>query len=196
MLEEAVRHFLQRQANVFEADLLADDVERHVGEAVVHGAHHARQHRAVADAGVEHAQRRRMRMEEAQLLGDPVGDFPLLAAGVDEQQILLPVVEEAEIPLRRFRRATSAVTAAGATAAGIVNAGAPHVNVLCHRTWLLTMRNWRVSGDEGLNAVERVGGDAAAVAQPGSELAVIDGAPSECGLRKPGLTTIIGDFLE
>ena len=58
------------------------------------------------------------------------------------------------------------------------------------------MRNWRVSGDEGLNAVQRVRGDAAAVAQSGREFAVVHGAPSECGLREPGLTTIVGDFLE
>ena len=100
MLEEAVRHFLQRQPHVLEADFLADHVERHVGEAVVHRAHHARQHRAVADAGVEHANRRRARMQVRKLFGDAVRHFPFFAAGIDEQQIFLPVVEEAEIALR------------------------------------------------------------------------------------------------
>ena len=100
MLEEAIRHFLQRQPHVLEADLLADGVERHVREAVVHGAHHPHQHRAVADAGVEHAHRRRPRMDVHELFGDAVRHLPLLAAGVDEQQIFLPVVEEAEIALR------------------------------------------------------------------------------------------------
>ena len=34
MLEQAVRHLLQHQPHVLEADLLADDVERHRGKAV------------------------------------------------------------------------------------------------------------------------------------------------------------------
>ena len=108
MLDETVRHLLQGEADVLQADLLADDVERHGGEAVVHRAHHPRQHGAVADAGVEHAHRRRARMDVGELERDAVGDHPLLAAGVHEQQIFLPVVEEAEIALRvglaRFRR--------------------------------------------------------------------------------------------
>ena len=58
MLENAIRHLLQRQAQVFEAELLAGDIERHVRKALMHRAQHARQHRTVADAGVEHAQRR------------------------------------------------------------------------------------------------------------------------------------------
>ena len=35
-----------------------------------------------------------------ELFGDAVRDLPFLAAGIDEQQIFLPVVEEAEIALR------------------------------------------------------------------------------------------------
>ena len=100
MLEETVRQFLQRQADVFEADFLADDVERRVRIAVVHGAHHARQHAAVADAGIEYAQRRRARMKVWQFLRDAVRDHQLFAAGIHEQQIFLPVVEKAEIALR------------------------------------------------------------------------------------------------
>jgi hypothetical protein len=55
------------------------------------------QHGAVADAGVEHAHGRRARMDVGELERDAVAHHPLLAAGVDEQQIFLPVVEEAEI---------------------------------------------------------------------------------------------------
>ena len=122
MLEEAVRHLLQGEADVLEADLLADRVERHVREAVVHRAHHARQHRAVADAGVEHAHRRRARMDVAELERDAARHHPLLRAGVDEQQIFLPVVEEAEIALRvgrarRMRDRHRAVASAAARAA-------------------------------------------------------------------------------
>ena len=103
MLEEAIRHLLQREPDVLEADLLADGVERHVRETVVHGAHHAYQHRAVADAGVEHPHRRRARVDVDEFFGDAVRDLPFLAAGVDEQQIFLPVVEEAEVALRIAR---------------------------------------------------------------------------------------------
>ena len=112
MLEEAVRHFLQRQPDIFETDFLADDVERHVREAVVHRAHHPHQHGAVADAGIEHAHRRRPRMQMGELFGDAVGDLPFLAAGIDEQQIFLPVVEEAEIALRVAAQISSAPTPA------------------------------------------------------------------------------------
>src|SRR6266511_2749069 len=49
-------------------------------------------------------------------------------------------------------------------------------------------------GHEGANAVERIGRDAAAVAQAAGELAVVDGAPAEGRLGEPGLATEIGDF--
>ena len=39
-------------------------------------------------------------MNIGKLKSDALADHPFLAAGVDEQQILLPVVEEAEIALR------------------------------------------------------------------------------------------------
>ena len=42
-----------------------------------------------------------------------------------------------------------------------------------------------VVGHEGADAVERVGGDAPAVAQPRGELAVVDGAPAEGRFGKP-----------
>ena len=83
--------------DVLQADLLADHVERQRREAAVHLAHDAGQHRAVAHAGVEHAQGRRLGMQVGQLHADAARDHLLLAAGVDEQQVLLPVVEEAEI---------------------------------------------------------------------------------------------------
>ena len=78
-----------------------------MGEAVVHGAHYPREHGSVADAGIEHAYCRGTRMNVSELFGDAVRDLPLLAAGIDEQQILLPVVEKAEVALRVFGRFTS-----------------------------------------------------------------------------------------
>ena len=62
----------------------------------MHRPHHPRQHGAVADAGIEDAQRRRRRLQIAEFERDAVADLGLLAAGRDEQQILLPVVEEPE----------------------------------------------------------------------------------------------------
>ena len=61
----------------------------------------------------------------------------------------------------------------------------------------------RPSGDvravldhEGADAVERIGGDAAAIAQAVGELAVIDGAAAEGGFGQAGLAAVVGDFLE
>ena len=187
MLEEAVRHFLQRQADVFEADFLADGIERHVREAVVHGAHHPHQHRAVADAGVEHAHRRRPRMQMREFFGDAVRDLPFLAAGVDEQQIFLPVVEEAEIALRIVRPRRRR----GWQRRRHRRAGSRARSMIAGRWPCRGMRR-----HEAVDAVERVGGDAAAVAQPRGELAVIDGAAAEGRFRKPGLAAIVRNFLK
>ena len=81
------------------ADLLADHQEGHGRQAVVQIAQHHGEHRAVAHAGVEQAQRRRGQVQPLQLVSDAFGDHLLLAAGGDEHQILLAVVEEAEGPL-------------------------------------------------------------------------------------------------
>ena len=100
MLEQPVGHLLQHQPHVLEADLLAHDVERHRREAVVHGAHGAREHRAVAHSGVEQAKRGRARVDIGELHPDALGDHPFLAAGGDEQQVFLAVVVEAEVVRR------------------------------------------------------------------------------------------------
>jgi hypothetical protein len=62
----------------------------------MHRPHHPRQHGAVADAGIEDAKRRRRRLQVTKLERDPVADLGLLAAGRDEQQVFLAVVEESE----------------------------------------------------------------------------------------------------
>ena len=49
---------------------------------------------------------------------------------------------------------------------------------------------------EAMDAVQGIGGDAAAVAQPRGELAVIDGAPAERGFGKSGVAAVVRDFLE
>ena len=54
----------------------------------------------------------------------------------------------------------------------------------------------RVGSHEAMNAVKRVGGYSAAIAESRCELSIVDGAPSEGRLGKAGLTAIIGDFLK
>src|SRR5215472_18967155 len=49
---------------------------------------------------------------------------------------------------------------------------------------------------EAVDAIEGIGGNAAAVAQPRRELAVVDGASAERGLGQAGAAAIVGDFLE
>src|SRR5262249_56252737 len=49
---------------------------------------------------------------------------------------------------------------------------------------------------EAGGGVGRRGGDAAAVAQPGGELAVVDGAPAEGRFRQSAVPAIVGDFLQ
>ena len=84
MFEQPVRQLVERELDVFQTELLARNVERHMREASVHRAQHTRQHRSVAHAGIEQPQRRRARMDAAKLERDAIGDHTLLAAGVDE----------------------------------------------------------------------------------------------------------------
>src|SRR3954447_8633863 len=99
MLEEAVRHFLQRKTHVLEADLLADDVEWSGREAIMGGAQDAQQHRPVAHPRIEYAQRWRSRVNIGKLQAHPARHDPLLAAGVHEEEIFLPVIEKAAVAL-------------------------------------------------------------------------------------------------
>ncbi len=59
MLEEPVRHLLEAEAHVLEADLLGHREHRHGRELRVRVAQEPREHRGVAHARVEDAQRRR-----------------------------------------------------------------------------------------------------------------------------------------
>ena len=100
---KTVRHFLQREAHVFEADLLADDVKRHGRHLVVHAAQHPGQHRAVAHTGVKQPERWRVRVDVGQLHLDAPRRHPFLGAGVDEEQVFLAVVVKAEVAWRGIR---------------------------------------------------------------------------------------------
>ncbi len=172
MLEQPVRHLVERQADVLEAELLARDIERHMRKAAVHRAHHPRQHGAVAEAGVEYPQRRRPRMDAGELQRHPLRDHPLLAAGVDEQQIFLPVLEKPEI------------------AAGVALLRR-HLEAARRRH--ATRRRGR---DIGLDTIQRIDGDSLALAQPMHQLAVIDRAAAESRFRHIGLAAELGDLAQ
>ena len=169
MFHEAVRHLLHRQPHVLEADLLADDVERRMREAVVHRAHHPSEHGAVADAGVEQAQGRRPGMDIVQLERDAVADHPFLAAGVHEQQIFLPVVEEAEVMLRIALAGWQLCGWGQRLAQALDDCG--------------TGGRCPVHLHEAADAIECFGGDAAAVTQSRGELAVVDRAAAKGRFR-------------
>ncbi len=185
MLEQAVRHLFEREAHVLEADFLADDVVRRGGEAVVERAHDAFEHGAVADAGVEHAHARRARMDAGDFEPDALGHHPFLAAGVDEEEIFLAVVEEAEI----------LVGGCGVRSRGSGGCGACAVDRRgfgrgCRFAGAL------VPADEVAHPLHGFDRDAAAEAQAADELAVIDGEAAESGFRHAHAPAITRDFLQ
>ncbi len=181
MFEQPVGHLLQRQPHVLVADFLGDDIERHGRKARMQRPHHPRQHRAVADAGVEDPQRRRRRLQIAEFERNPVGDLGLLAAGRDEQQVFLPVVEEPETGglrcrARRQRRWPPSQPAAACFAQ--------------------RRRGLMMFGQIGADLVQRAGGDFGAVAQARHQLAVIDDEPPEGGFGRLRRAAIVPDFAE
>ena len=96
VLVEAVRHLLQAQAHILEADLLRDREHRHRREQLMGRAHHSREDGRVAHPGIEEPQRRRRRVQLRQLERRALDHDRLLVAGVDEGQVLLAVVVEAK----------------------------------------------------------------------------------------------------
>src|SRR5262245_36579561 len=124
-------------------------------------------------------------MHNGDLKRDAAGDHPFFAAGIDEQQVLLPVVAEAEVALR--------VAFAGRRWCGRGDGGARFARSLDDGG---TRDRGAVGLHEAADAVERLGGDAAAVAQPRGELAVVDGAPAEGRFRKSAVPAIVGDLLQ
>jgi hypothetical protein len=173
MLEKAVRHLVERETDILQADLLADDVEGDGGELLVHLPHDAGEHRAIAHAGIEQAQRGRLRRQVGQFQPDAPRYDLLLRAGVDEQQILLPVVEEAEVLFL------------GCSSSGGLGRSGKRVG----RTDEGLQLGRRGRGDEAagsherLQPLQRLGGDPGTVAQPRDELAVVDRPAPERALR-------------
>jgi hypothetical protein len=70
----------------------------------MHGAHYMRENSAIAHAGVEDAQRRRIGAQVSQLFGGAFSNLPFFVASIDEGEVFLPVVEKPERALRSDRR--------------------------------------------------------------------------------------------
>src|SRR5438128_1152662 len=107
-------------------------------------------------------------MDVAELQAYAARHYVLLAAGVDEEEILLPVVEEAEVLFRRR-------LLPGGSDRGR-RARADQRQELGRR---IARPGEAMLGDELVDAVQRLGRDARAVAQPRHELPIVDRAPSE-----------------
>ena len=121
----------------------------------------------------------------AELEPDALRHHVLLAAGVDEQQVLLPVVEEAEVLFRRAPIAAAAAASGAGTALARISGSssggespAPAQAVLHH---------------ELVDPLQRLGRDARAVAQPRDELAVVHRATAEGGLGHAGAPAEVRD---
>src|ERR1700730_412268 len=143
-----------------------------MGIAAMHRSQHSRQHGAVADAGVEQAQRWGPGMDAGKFQRHPFRDHPLFAASMDEQQVFLAVLEKPEI------------------ASGIAFFG---WNLKTVRRRQPARRRGR---DIGLDAVQRIDGDAFALAQAMHQLAVIDGAAAKGRFGHVGLAAEFGDLAQ
>ena len=184
VLVEPVGHPFQPEAHVLQADLLAHDVERQRSEAPVHLAHDAGEHGAVSHAGIEQAERRRLRMDVGQLQPGPLGDHPFLRAGVDECQVFLAVVVEPEggpgAVLPRGRR----LGGPGRARRGLDGVG--HAD-----GWLPS-----VLFQETAHPADGGGRHPFPFAETPDELAVIDHDPTECRLGNARLAAIGFDFAD
>ena len=142
-------------------------------------------------------------MNAGEFVGNAVGDFPLLAAGVHEQQILLPVVVKAEIAAR----IRVAALLDGRERAGLFGAvrrrradgrrrSAGGLRGFPTRHNRLTSVAGRMGGYIAPDAIQRIGGDAPPVAQAGYKLSVVYGGAPEGRFGEASLTAIIADFVE
>src|SRR5216684_4626458 len=104
--------------------------------------------------------------------------FGLLAAGRDEQEIFLPVVEKPETRRRDVGRGKRGI-------------GRPEGHRRCRS---LRRQAGPMLGQIGADLVERPGGDLGAVAQPRYQLAVIDDQPPEGGFGRLRRAAIVPDF--
>src|SRR5262249_34395403 len=119
-------------------------------------------------AGIEYTNGRWLGMKMGELHADAARDHLLFAAGIDEQQVLLTVVEEAEVAGRSLLR----------WRLGGGDAGRGHPQQGPELGWACRCGD-ALGGEKGADAFQRFGGDARTVAQAGHELAVVDGAAAK-----------------
>ena len=130
-------------------------------------------------------------MDVGELHADAIGDLPFFAAGVHEQQIFLPVIEEAEVARRvvaglaggdRQRRRRNRRQSDGG--GGIEHDAAA------------SRRGFNAVRHEAADALQRIGGDAPAIAQAAGELTVVDGAAAEGRFGETAPAAEFADLLE
>ena len=181
MFEQPVGHFLERHPHVFVGDLLSDDIERHGRKAGVHRPHDPRQNRAVADAGVEHPDRR--------------GAGWMLASSSETRLAISVFSLQVETNRRYFcllskkRKPGGAVSGCGSRRGGAHEAGQ------ARRLWR-GLRRGPAHGQKGADLLECFRGDPRPVAKPRDELSVVDDAPSESQFRGPRFAAEIPDLAE
>jgi hypothetical protein len=100
MLVETVSHFVEADANVFFAYLLANHELRHGRKLVMKESHNAGQNRGVAHSRVKQAQRGRHGLYVFGGHAHPFGYNLLLVAGIHEKQVFLSIVKESEGAVR------------------------------------------------------------------------------------------------
>src|SRR4029453_10024968 len=96
MLVEPIRHFLEAESDVFEADFLGHRQQRHRRKVAMGAAHQPSQHGGIAHSRVEDAEGRRRRPQLTELLRGSFRDDGFFVAGIDEGQVLLSIVVEPE----------------------------------------------------------------------------------------------------
>ena len=183
MLEEPVGHLLERQPHVLEADLLADDVERHRGKAVVHRAHHARRARC-------RRRRRRRRCEPpaGAAVCSPSSIATRCATTAFSEQVLTNSRYFWRLSKKRKLRCSGTWMPAPVPAlhgrsalGGATDEQRPPA---------------RIGGDVRAHALECRRRDASAFAQAVDEFAVVDGQPPEGRFGDAVLSAVVGDFAQ
>jgi hypothetical protein len=172
MLEKPIRHLLQRQPDVLEAELLAGDIERHMRKAADASS--------ASPAPARCRRRRRRRTPAAPGAGDGCWQAPAPRAR--------------RPPAFRCRCGRTAGISGGSRKSGNCRADR------AFRWHLKPARRRHAAGHRcghiGLDPVQRVDGDALALAQAVHQLAVVDGAPAERRFRHIRLAAELGDLAE
>ncbi len=96
MFNQSIRKLFETQANIFEADFLADYIERQRRVLLVQGTQGMTQNSAVTHTGVKNSQCGWIRSQVFELKGRTFRDLPLLIAGIYKRQILLAIIIKAQ----------------------------------------------------------------------------------------------------